>query len=95
MAVNRSRYPVKTKTGPARTGKLGVKLVVSLLLCACAAACRFWYPDAADAVSHVVFGRQDGAVRQVFLAFTQSLEESGAAEAFADLYGELTERAAG
>ena len=89
MSLRHSRYSVGKRTSQSGPDKLGIQLVLSLILCACAVGCRLWYPSSVEAVSEVVFGQNDNAVKQVFLNLKDSVEDVRAAEVFADLYSEL------
>lgn len=86
--------PARREETAKTRGKLGARLALCLAMTALALAGRVWYPQGVTRAAAVIFGAQDTPVRQVFSDFTQTMAKHGAAEAFASLYGSLSERAA-
>ncbi len=94
MANRRNYHPVRRTRERAPSSGTARRLAICLILCAAALGCRLLYPQGIAAMSRVVFGESDGTVRQAFAAFTETLREEGAVEAFSSLYGEIAGRAA-
>ncbi len=86
--ASRVRRPTQTHT--QKPDGMTWRLAVCLILCAAAVFCRIYYPSGIEAVSQVVFGEQDNAIRAAFSGFAEDLKTDGIAQAFSGLYDELT-----